>query len=238
MKNTLLVFFLCLFIAGSFQTRVCAYEIDGIPVSEISDDGKDGFLKEYNWQILSKRDPIGVIKQFASDGAYRCAIGIGDTVFVYEKGKCVAAYLCEIEGGYRLQIRGSVLYIYSIRDSIFLEVDMKSSKVSIYASDTPLEKAYKVFEMNPGDSNAESGYYLTNFLGNRFVSFGYDRLVYVENGAKTVVYKTHIKTVSFVVLLAALLGSAIKALTVLIKRRTQRENTGDGLSENNNGKSP
>lgn len=219
MKKIILVLSLLFCTLGLLQTQVGAYEIDGVPVSKAQAEETSKYLEACEYQVLPDRTANGVISHFASDGTAKCAVGIGNTIFVYEKENCIAAYRFKPEGSYRLMVQGDFLFVYSVRDACFLKVDIRSSEVEMYTPDTLPQNGSKVFEMNIGDPDTDNGYYLTNVLGNRAVSAGYDRLIYVKNGTETVLYKTNQKTLLEASLL---LAGVISLLIVFTKRRRKR----------------
>lgn len=187
--------------------------------------------QRYHWEVLAPDETeTGIITAFAADGNRRCAVGIGDHVLVYEKTACVAAFNFETSGSYRLAFEDGQLIIRANREQEYLQVDLETGRIIALTSTPAGDAADRTdpdLQMEIGDPQTENGYYLTNTLGNRRISLGYDKLVYVENGREEIVYSTVTKLVLECVGVAVALAVA----TILLHRARRRNSAGG--KENN-----
>lgn len=209
---------ICLFLL--FQMPATAEEIAGFPV--IEETGADTG-KVFDWKILPKEEKeTSFIEGFAFDGDQRCAILVNDKIMVYDEANCIFKCQFRTSGACLLSFQDGDLIMYDVRSEYFYKVNMKTSELREYRLDDSRAYGYKVdeaLELNPGDSNTNNGFYVTNHLGNRTFKIGYDMLIYVKDGKAQTVYSSYTKIFYWIVFAVANVIAAFVFLRFYVERK-------------------
>lgn len=212
----------CLFLI--FQMPATAEEIAGFPV--IEETGPDTG-KVFDWKILPKEEKeTGFIEGFAVDGGHRCAILVNGKIMVYDETTCIFKCQFKTSGSCKLSFWNGDLILYSVRDESLFTFDFETSELKEYRLDDTYIKGYEVSEaldLNPGDPNTKNGFYVTNHLGNRNFTIGYDMLIYVKDGRAQTVYSSYTKVVGWIINVIAFVSAGTFFLVRLYKRKKNRQ---------------
>ena len=204
--------------------------IAGFPV--IEETGPDTG-KVFDWKTLPKEEKEkGFIENFAFDGGHRCAIFVNNKIMVFDETNCIFKCQFRTGGPFQLSFWKDDLILYLIRSQYFYRINLNTFELKEYRLDDTYIKGYEVSEaldLNPGDSNTENGFYVTNHLGNRTFKIGYDMLIYVKDGKPQTVYSSYTKIFCWIVFAVANTIAAIILLQFYRKKKKQKR-TGDGCA--------